>query len=48
MKLDTPNYDNVLEAEKNIKDIAHVTPVLTSSYLNQKLNCEIFFKCENF
>lgn len=48
MKLDTPNYDNVLEAEKNIKDIAHITPVLTSSYLNKKLNSEIFFKCENF
>lgn len=48
MKLNHPNYDNVLEAEKNIKDIAHVTPVLTSSYLNQKLNNDIFFKCENF
>ena len=48
MRLDAPNYENVLEAEKNIKEIAHITPVLTSSYLNQKLNCEIFFKCENF
>ncbi|WP_265102732.1 threo-3-hydroxy-L-aspartate ammonia-lyase [Acinetobacter calcoaceticus] len=48
MKLNLPTYQNVIEAEKNIKGIAHTTPVLTSTYLNQKLNNEIFFKCENF
>lgn len=48
MKFNHLNYDNVLKAEKNIKNIAHVTPVLTSSYLNRKLNNDIFFKCENF
>lgn len=48
MKLHCPIYENVIKAEKNIKDIAHITPVLTSNYLNQKLGNEIFFKCENF
>lgn len=48
MKFNYPNYDSILEAEKNIRSIAHITPVLTSNYLNNKLNNEIFFKCENF
>lgn len=48
MKKNYPNYESILEAEKNIKSIAHVTSVLTSNYLNDKVNNEIFFKCENF
>lgn len=28
--------------------MAHVTPVLTSHTLNEKLGAEVFFKCENF
>lgn len=48
MKPIYPNFNNVIEAEKNIRDIAHITPILTSGYLNQKMENEIFFKCENF
>ena len=48
MNLYYPNYESVIEAEKNIKDIAHITPVLISNYLNKTLGNEIFFKCENF
>lgn len=43
-----PGYDDVVEAHERIKDHVHRTPVLTSSYLNQLTDAELFFKCENF
>lgn len=48
MKLDIPSYKDIIEAEENIKDVAHITPILTSSYLNMTLHNEVYFKCENF
>ena len=48
MEADHLSYEHILEAEKNIQGIAHITPVLSSNGLNQKFNNEIFFKCENF
>ncbi len=43
-----PNFDDVCEAHKNIKDYIHQTPVLTSKSINEIAKCQIFFKCENF
>ena len=38
----------ILGAAERLDGIAHVTPVMTSSTLDEKLDAEIFFKCENF
>lgn len=38
----------VEEAAERIAGIAHVTPVLTSTSVNQRTGCEVYFKCENF
>lgn len=46
MKL--PTYDDVLRAAHNIKDVAHKTPVLQSRTLNERVQANVFFKCENF
>jgi threo-3-hydroxy-L-aspartate ammonia-lyase len=35
-------------ANKRLKGIANITPVLTSRSLNKVLGAEIYFKCENF
>ena len=43
-----PNIDDVLEAHKRIEPYIHRTPVLTSSYFNDLVGAELFFKCENF
>src|SRR5690606_16719066 len=43
-----PTFDDVLAAAQRLKPVAHRTPVLTSSTLNQRLNGEVYFKCENF
>jgi len=41
-------FEHVLQARERINDHIHRTPVLTSSYLNNLIGAEIFFKCENF
>ncbi len=41
-------YDLIKEAQLRLKGFAHSTPVLTCSTLNDRLNAEIYFKCENF
>lgn len=33
---------------EQIKPFIHRTPVLSSSLLNEKAGCQVFFKCENF
>jgi threonine dehydratase len=43
-----PTYDDMLTAHARIKPYIHRTPVLTSSYLNERTGAELFFKCENF
>lgn len=45
---DIPTFEDMLEAHKRIKPYIHRTPVLTSSYLNDLIGAELFFKCENF
>lgn len=37
----------ILNASDRLKNKAHITPVVSSSTLNNKLGAEIFFKCEN-
>jgi len=38
----------VKEAAGRLRGVAHVTPVMTSRTLNERLNAEVFLKCENF
>ena len=46
MKL--PEYPDIEKAHKRIEKLAHRTPVLRSSFINEITGCEIYFKCENF
>ncbi|MFT5362929.1 MAG: threonine dehydratase [Dinoroseobacter sp.] len=43
-----PTFEDVKTAHERIKPHIHRTPVLTSSYFNDLVGAEIFFKCENF
>lgn len=43
-----PTAQNISTAHERIKPFIHRTPILRSSSVNSILNCEIFFKCENF
>ncbi|NBR53577.1 MAG: pyridoxal-phosphate dependent enzyme [Rhodobacteraceae bacterium] len=45
---DFPTYDDVIAAHERIAPHIHRTPVLTSSYINNLVGAELFFKCENF
>ncbi|MCI0471216.1 MAG: pyridoxal-phosphate dependent enzyme [Candidatus Aminicenantes bacterium] len=40
-------FTEIEAAYKRIKDVANKTPVLTSRTLNERLDAELFFKCEN-
>jgi len=40
--------DKILEAAQRLNGIAHITPVLTSTQLNELTGASIFLKCENF
>ena len=40
--------DHMLQARQRIAPYVHNTPILTSSYLNERIGAELFFKCENF
>lgn len=41
-------YQDILAAYDRIKGIINKTPIMTSRTLNELLNAEIYFKCENF
>ena len=43
-----PTFDDVIAAHERIRPHIHRTPVLTSSYFNELVGAELFFKCENF
>lgn len=47
-ELAIPTFDDVRAAHERIKPYIHRTPVLTSSYFNELVGAELFFKCENF
>lgn len=46
------NADNMFEfvraASKRLRGHAHITPVMSSRTLNQKVEAEVYLKCENF
>lgn len=42
------SYRHIATAAENAHGVVHKTPVLTSTTVNQKTNCQVFFKCENF
>lgn len=44
----TITFDDVEQAARRLKGIAHRTPVMTSRTLNRLCGNEIFLKCENF
>ncbi|NHJ86973.1 MAG: threonine/serine dehydratase [Asgard group archaeon] len=41
-------FSEIEAAYNRIKGIVNKTPVMTSTTLNDSLNCECYFKCENF
>lgn len=41
-------YKNIEAAAQRLQGQAHVTPVMTSTTVNNLTNAEVFFKCENF
>lgn len=43
-----PTFKDVLDAAQRLKGIAHRTPVLQSSTLNDRVQAQVFVKCENF
>jgi len=43
-----PVFEDILAAAARIAPYAHVTPVLQSSSINELVDAELFFKCENF
>lgn len=45
---DSVNITDVQAAAKRLVDIAHRTPVLSSRTVNERMNSQVFFKCENF
>lgn len=47
-ELAIPTFDDVRAAHERIKPYIHRTPVLTSSYFNELVGAELYFKCENF
>jgi len=44
----SPSLNDIREAATRIKPYAHRTPVLTNESLNQKVDTQVFLKCENF
>lgn len=45
--LNLPTYDDVCAAAQRLQGHAHRTPVMTSRTINQELDAQLFFKCEN-
>jgi threonine dehydratase len=41
-------FGMVQDAAARLRGVAHVTPVMTSRFLNDCLGAEVFLKCENF
>lgn len=41
-------YADIKAAYQRLCDVAHKTPILTSTTVNERTNSQVFFKCENF
>ncbi len=46
--MNLPTFTDVQAAATRLQGHAHVTPVLTSTTVNQQTGAEFYFKCENF
>jgi threo-3-hydroxy-L-aspartate ammonia-lyase len=46
--LPLPTYQDVQRAAQHLAGVAHKTPVLTSTILNNLVDAQVFLKCENF
>jgi len=46
--MNVPKYADIIEAAERIKRYVKKTPVLTCTTINNMVNAELFFKCENF
>lgn len=46
--MDIPTIEDMRAARERIRPHVHVTPVLTSSFIDDLTGAELFFKCENF
>lgn len=44
----TPGLEEIRKAARRIAPYIHHTPVITNASINRQMDCEIFFKCENF
>ena len=44
----TVNYSDVKVAARNLEGKANRTPIITSTTVNQRIQSQLFFKCENF
>jgi threonine dehydratase len=42
------SYHDIDRAADRLRGIAHRTPVLTSTTINDRTKSQVFFKCENF
>jgi len=42
-----PAYDDILLAARRLDGVAHKTPVLHDTPIDQRVGAEVFFKCEN-
>lgn len=42
-----PVFQDIINAHKNIRNVIHCTPVLSSKSINRIAGCNIVFKCEN-
>lgn len=45
---DAVTYKDVQNATRRVDRIVHRTPVMTSRTINERVNADVFFKCENF
>ncbi|MCG3118092.1 MAG: L-threo-3-hydroxyaspartate ammonia-lyase [bacterium] len=43
-----PTFDDIKAAAARLRNVAHHTPVLTSSFLDERTGNRLFLKCENF
>jgi threonine dehydratase len=41
-------FDRILAAKKRLAGQAHITPVMTSRTLDQRVNAKVYLKCENY
>ena len=43
-----PTFADIQAAARRLRGVAHHTPVLTSTTLNERVGAQVFVKCENF